>query len=53
MNKIQEIVCPKCGKDSGHTKEQYADLSFGIAYNVLCKDKDCLAVVIPAIDIFD
>ncbi len=51
MNKIKEIVCPKCGKNSGHTKEQYADLSFGIAYNVLCRK--CQAVVLPAVDIFD
>ena len=51
MNEIKEIVCPSCGKNSGHTKEQYAELSFGIAYGVTCKR--CDFVVIPAVDIFD
>lgn len=51
MKKIQEIVCPRCNKNSGHTKEQYADLSFGIAYNVLCKK--CSSIVLKAVDIFD
>lgn len=49
MEMIKELDCPKCGKKSGHTKEQYQYCT--IVYNVRCKV--CGGIVIKPVDIFD
>ena len=47
MKEVKEIVCPKCGKNSGQWKEKYEDMFGGLAYDVRCHKCSNIIIFAP------